>query len=619
MNPAPRIDWRTGVAAFVPSLVLYLGTASAGLQLDDAAELTLCAREWSAAHPPGYPLWTALAHLWGSLLGFSPWSMAAWSAVCGAAAAAVWAAAADVCLQRLAPQSTRGVRLVAAVGAALVVALGAAVWAWANTVEVYALQGLAGALVALGVGLGVDGQSRLAPGSLVAGVGLGLGLANHHLAMVVVVPWLPWLVAAANGDGLRRSLAALRSLILPALGVVVVAYGMLVLRAHAEVGYSFGEPATLSRLWHHLRGGFYGDLVMAEGVDYGGRVAVYAEVCLRALWLGWLPAGLGAVALWRSKRGLLAVVYGVPLLLIALQLTRAYVPNMDATVAPGLQWLTLPVALGWSLGMARLGSWGVPAVLGVLAVSLAANWTACDRRGYAPGDDVLARLDASLPPRAILLASSWETQTLPLLARDERGWRPDVDVLAGSIKGPNAPLLARRWPDLHAALRDDYERYLAAIAAVHPDFVHTDFFAFESQATWSAYAALVQRLFAVARQAQRPVLLDKATMTLLLEAKTLTQAQVHACGALFSVGEVQPALPFPAPGSWLTHPMLRHDLCAYGTLFDLQAMAPQIAGYWRARGRGELALAAEQAATALAAAWASYRPGVPEPRRRVKR
>ena len=85
MSAVPRIDWRPVVAAFVPSLALYLGTASTGLQLDDAAELTLCAREWSAAHPPGYPLWTALAHLWGSLLGFSPWSMAAcsWPGILG--------------------------------------------------------------------------------------------------------------------------------------------------------------------------------------------------------------------------------------------------------------------------------------------------------------------------------------------------------------------------------------------------------------------------------------------------------------------------------------------------------------------------------------------------------
>lgn len=598
-------------ATFGAALALYLATASTGLQLDDAAELTLCAREWSAAHPPGYPLWVALAHLWQGVWGDSPWAMAAWSALCGALAAVVWQRAAVLWLRRLRPELAEVVVVGAAAAAALLVAVGSAVWAWANSVEVYALQGLATAMV--GRGAAELGRRRSAAWWL--GGGLGIGLANHHLAMLVLVPFVPSLLAVGGARGWRAAIWALRPAAAIAAGIVVVAYGVLMVRAAAEVAYSFGQPSTLGRLWHHLRGGFFGELVLAEGVDYGGRVGVYVELLWRALWLGWLPCLVGLSVAWRQARGLAVACLGFPLLLVGLQLGRAYIPNMDATVAPGLQIWTLPVALGLAAHWRRGGLWlGV----GLVLVSLVGNWSAANRRGYAPGEDLLRMLDASLPPRAILLAASWELQTVPLLARDREGWRPDVDVLAGSIKGPNAPLFARRWPELHTAVQGEYERYLAAIAAVAPDYVHTDWFQFRDQGTWSAYAALVQKLFAVARAEGRPVLLDKPMVALLLEAKTLTQAQVAACGCLFTVGEVAEPRPFPALGGWLDHAFLRHDLCAYGSLFDLQAIAPQVAGYWRARGRPALAEAADQAGRRLAVAWDSFRAGVPAPRRRVK-
>jgi hypothetical protein len=601
-------------ATFGLALTLYLVTASAGLQLDDAAELTLCAREWSAAHPPGYPVWVMLAHFWQGCWGDSPYAMAAWSALCGALAAAVWQRAAVCWLRRLRPELADGVVVAAAVTAALVVAAGSAVWAWANSVEVYALQGLATAMVVRGAA--GDWPSRSA--GWWVGCGVGLGLANHHLAMGVLVPFVPGMVAVAAGVGWRAALRLLVPAAVIACCWMVVAYGLLMGRAAAEVGYSFGQPSTLGRLWHHLRGGFFGELVLAEGVDYGGRVALYGEVLWRALWLGWLPWLVGFAWAWRRARGLVVAWLGFPLLLVGLQLGRAYIPNMDATVAPALQLGTVPVALGvvgvvarWRWCRGWLG-------LALVVVSLVGNWSAADRRGYAPGDDLLARLDASLPPRAILLAASWEVQTVPLLARDRSGWRPDVDVLAGSIKGPNAPLFARRWPELHAAVQGEYERYLAAIAAVAPDYVHTDWFQFQDQGTWSAYAALVQKVFAVARAAGRPVLLDKPMVALLLESKALTQQQVSACGCLFAVGEVAEPRPFPALGGWLAHAFVRHDLCAYGSLFDLQGLAPQVAGYWRARGRPELAAAAEQAARQLTAVWEVYRGRVPAPRRRVR-
>lgn len=603
---------RAGFAAlaFALPLALYLGTASGSVQFDDAAELTLCARFWSSAHPPGYPIWVLLAHLWGGVFGYSPRSLAALSGVLGAAASLVLFFAGEKWLRApacgaLAPRAAAW----AALGAALLTAVGATCWQWSNSVEVYALQVLATALLLWGA---AGDQARWC-WRAVLGLGVGLGLANNHLSMVVLLPFVPNWVAALQQRPWGSALRALLPAALLAAALTACAWLLLLLRAMVEVPFSFGEPSTPSRLWFHLRGGFFGELLFAPGVDYAGRAMVFGEVLLRHLWLAWIPFVLGARHLWSRQRGLLVSLVAAAGLLFASQWARAYVPNMDASVLPALLLLAPVLALG----LTRVPRVPFAALLpALLAASLVLDWSACDRRGYAAADAILADVDASLPPNALLLATGWELQTRAALAQLAEQWRPDVVVLPGSVKGTDAPLFARRQPELHAAVREEYDAFLAAIAAVDPDYVHTDYFQFEDPAVWQRYAALLGKLFAVAKAQGRPVLLDKQSMAFLLDGKVLRNDQVVPCGLLFSIGEVAAPAPFPLHDGWLGHPFLTADLCAYGTLFDLQGIAPQIAGYWRHRGRTELAAAAERAAERLAAAWREYSAGVPAPRRR---
>lgn len=599
-----------GAASFVLPLGLYLATRSAAVQFDDAAELTLCAEYWSSAHPPGYPLWVALAHLWGQLFGHSAAALAGLSALLGAGANLVLFLACERWLQRpacgaVAPRTAAW----AAAAAASCTAVGATFWQWSNSTEVYALQAFATALVLWGVAHEQDRWRW----RLVLSAGIGIGLGNSHLSMVLLVPFVPFLAAQLHQLPWQKACRSLLAAAVLAAIVTVFAYAMLLVRAQGEPQFSFGEPSTVSRLWHHLRGGFFGDLLFAPGVDYAGRARVFGEVLLRHLWLGWVLVGAAALWLVRHARAVSCWLLMFVALSLLAQWGRAHVPNMDAALLPALLALTPLLAIAVSRAP-RLPVWLWVVLLP--AVSLACNWSAADRRGYPGADALLAAVDASLPPNALLLATGWELQTATSLAQDAAAWRPDVVVVPGSVKGTNAPLLQRRQPALHGAVRAEYDTMLAAIAAIDPDYVHTDYFQFDQQPVWNAYGALVHKVFAVARQQQRPVLLDKPSMVLLLEGKVLRNDQVHPCGLLFSVGEVAAPLPFPPLDHLLAHPFLLHDLCAYGTLYDLQTIAPQIAGYWRSRGRAELAAAAERAAERLAATWQRYAVGVPAPRRR---
>lgn len=622
LSPRDRARGRLlAAAAFAGPLMLYLATSSSAVQFDDAAQFVLCAREWSPAHPPGFPLWVALGHLWlvpfGGLGSFV--ALCALASVCSAAAIALLYLFFESLLRRRFADPDRSAALAqwAAFVAALACATGATVWQWSNTVEVYALQLLATALAFYGVaaiGNATVGNATGWRGHAAAGIGIGVGLANHHAAMVLLLPFLVLLARDAH----RRALGAAMRGLLPALGlaaaIAVLAALLLMLRAGAEHRFAFGQPDTLSRLWHHLSGGFFADSLFVDGVDYGGRANVLGVVLLRHLWLFAVPAALGAVIAWRRARGVAVLGAGYAALLFFLQFGRLHTPNMDAGLLPALAGLSVLVAVGaHALGGRRLM---LVAFVGS-SLQLTLNGSACNRRGYEAGDAVLRDLDASAPARSVVLLTSWELQTLGRLAIEERGYRPDLILLPSSLKGTHRDLLERHYPELHARVRDEYEGWLAAIATVDPDYVYTDYFTISSERESDAYRAMIRKVLAVAAAESRPVLCDRGTVAFLLRAKVVDDGAVSPCGMLFSIGRRPPdPPPFPLTPGWLGHPFLRHDLCAYAMLHDYRTAARQIAGYLRHTRQAVLAEAAEAAARRLDAVWAEYVEGKPKPRTR---
>lgn len=616
-TPTATADARRGLllllAAFLLPLLLYLGTMSGAVQFDDGAQFVLCALDGSAAHPPGFPLWTTSAQIWVTLFGFVPPVVAVNAFVATLAASAIallYLTFAAVLARPFAATAAPSERRWAAFTAALACATGATVWQWSHTAEVYSLQLFATALLLFGLCRG-DGSART--GTLLAGLGIGIGLANHHVSTLLMLPLLPWLLVTTRGIGWHK---ALRSL-LPAIGggalIAGLAYLLLMLRAgDADDWFAFGEPGTPSRLWHHLSGGFFGDSMWREGVDYGGRASVLTMVVVRHFWLFGVALVVGVVAAWRDGRGLLLFTLGYAALLFGLQFGRMHTPNMDAGLLPALGVGGLLMALG----CARIGGRRLLllATLG-FAAQFALNAEACNRRGYGAGDAVLADLDASAPANAIVLLSSWELQTISLLARKTDDWRPDLVVLSSNLKGTHRDLLARHHPEFHAAVVGQYEAFLAAVAAVDPDYVYTDYATLSTPALQQSYANLLQRVLDVARRDGRALLCDRQTVKFLLELKLVSQAQIAPCGMLFALGGATGPRPFPLAPGWLDHPFLMHDLCAIGVLHDYRTTSRQMLGYYQHHGNRELAAAAAAASRTLDATWNDYIAGKPAPRR----
>jgi hypothetical protein len=613
--------WPGAIALLVP-IFLYASGVPESAQLDDAAELTLVAREWSSAHPPGYPIWTLLAHVWQALFGVE--KLALFSTLCGSLAAltsfvAFRVALSSPALRKLPGAASPLASLVAPLGAALAAAFGATWWAWSNTVEVYALQTLATALVLLGVALG-PGSSRA--GRILTGVGVGLGLSNHHLSMLLLAPFLPGLVAGLHALPLGR---AVRQLLVPAAiaaGFTIAAYLLLMLRGDGDAGFSFGDPSTLSRLWHHVRGGFFATGFLTEGVDYAGRSLVYLELLLRHLWLFVIPLAFGLAWTWRNARTLLLSGMGFVALLLLVQWARIYTPNMDASVLPGLVVLSLFVAIG----LAAIQVHKLELLVFVaINLSIALNYSAADRSGYEPGRALLADISASAPERSLLLLGRWELQTITALEQLGHDWRPDLLILPSSIKGLSGALLPRNEPEFFAKIQPQFDAYLAAIADVDADYPYTDYFLLETPKLAETYRLLVHRVLTVAREEGRPLLLDTAAVSFLTEELQLLRPNdLRPCGMLWSVGAVAEAPVFPRHSeAWLAHPFLEHDLCAQAVLYDYQLTAPQFAAFWRAQARKNPSLetsaqAAEEAAAKIQEAWKTYSSGIPAIRKKTR-
>jgi 4-amino-4-deoxy-L-arabinose transferase-like glycosyltransferase len=619
-TPQAAADHRRGrlllVAAFALPLLLYLATASASVQLDDGAEFVLCARDGGTAHPPGFPAWVALARVWCAGFGFLPAVTACCVFVATAAAAGIalcFLAFDSVLARPFAGVTSHGVRQWSAFAAALAVASSATVWQWSNTAEVYSLQLAATALALFGLSRD-DGASRR--WRVITGLGLGIGLANHHLSAILLLPFLPPLVALLRGISWPSAVRALLPAGLIALGTAAAAYAWLALTAGAETAFAFGQPDTWSRLWHHVSGGFFGDSFGREGVDYEGRAAVFAAVLVRHFGLFAVPFALGVAAAVRRGRGLSWLGCGYLALYLLVQLPRMHTPNMDSALLPALAVTGLLTALGCArLAAGRLGLRGMVAgAAAALGLQLVLNFPASNRAGYEPGTAVLADLDAALPERSILLVTNWELLTITWLARTDQAWRPDVIVLHSNLKGTHCDLLARTYPDLHAAVRPEYEAFLAAIAAVDPDYVYTDYSQFATEPLQRSYLAMIKRLCAVARAERRPLLCDRGTFRD-WHALGLVGARVGTCGPLFLVDGDEPSRPFPAPGAWLAHPFLAHDLCAIGLLHEYVTVSRNMAGYWNSLGNRALAAPAAAAAARLEAIWTGYLRGKPAPRR----
>ena len=444
------------------ALGLYLTTAAPSLtwahDSADGGELLAAAQTLGIAHPPGYPAYLLLLHLWTRLPLGSDLARRgnAFSALGGALAVALFASLLTRCLRR---EGSARPRLTAFLGGLLAAAM-PTLWGQATVTEVYTLHALF--FVAFWSLLWrADGARRallwLAGAGLVAGVGLG-----NHLSLALALPgavaWLLW-----RREGRGRALGALAGGLL--LGLLVYLY--LPLRARAWPPVNWGNPQTWAGFRWLVSGELYRPFVFGlSGAYLLPRLGAWAALLREQF--GWVGLALGWMGLWaEGNRGCwrrLAFLGSAFALYTAYALgydtTDSYVYLLPAHFAfawwavQGLSALAPASAKGLLDGVqpsaARAVHWGAIALLGAsVGLGVVGAFPRMDLRGdgeaWRYGREVLSEA----PPRALVLVVG-DRQVFALwYFRYGEGERPDVAVVTPNL-----------WP---------YGWYRETVQHTHPD------------------------------------------------------------------------------------------------------------------------------------------------------
>jgi hypothetical protein len=485
---APRGTIPAAALVGLLALLTYGLTLAPTVTLVDSGELIVAAWGLGVAHPPGFPLWTLLAHLFTLL----PWGnvasrVHASSAVFAALASAGLVLATGLSLAtRPAPAQPKAKKKrgreeagapedpptwIGPAVAGLLLAFSRTLWSYATIAEVYALATLLLAVI-VALLLRWRGAPEKDGSLLLASAVFGLGLGVHHVTLALTLPGLAVLVAAAAGRGFfasrRLAIAAL-----VATTCLVAVYLYLPWASSRGPLLDWGHPADLRGILDHITGRQYQSYFELSAASVGANAhaflrQVFSEFGWPFFPLALLAASLGLVTSWRRDRAL-AQALG---LLIACNLAFAWTYDIaedkDAYYLPTLLALCLLAGLGVEALPRRAR---LLALVALPALALLANARRCDRSREHLAEDFARNALLSVPEGGTLLTSEWQLYSPYLYLREVEGLRRDAVVIDTNLvrRSWYVRSLERAFPAAWAAVRADGEAFLEDLTAWEAD------------------------------------------------------------------------------------------------------------------------------------------------------
>lgn len=464
MSSGASAAWAAGGIA--TAALAWYGAPSASWL--DSGELIAAARELGVVHPPGHPAWLSLVGLADGLPLGPHMARVAWlsALACGAAVFALVHAAGRI---DAAPLS-RWWQAFAAIAPGLLLLGCTSLWLVGVRAEVYALQ-LATNMWALGAALGAGaaaarGEVRPALVGLAScGLGLALGLLNHHWVALFAMP--ACLVAAGPALALawRRHRSVLGAAVL-ACAWLGAAYLALYWRAGAPVELRWGDPTTWAGWWDTVTARHFQSAVTGSAVPVRDNFVVLFGMVLSDLGPVGAAGGLGGLVVlgvqqrWR-------IVVALALAIGGALATKALMPIDTGNPDDHGYVLLAPAALALAFGcvlralLAAGQGWALlatVATVGQLAGQAGAIATepACQLDGMRSGDVVDGHLRRTLPPGALYLSNHYALGFNEQAFRVGEGRRPDVVAAHLSFRtGDTDGGLAfqRAWARAHPHLR----------------------------------------------------------------------------------------------------------------------------------------------------------------------
>ena len=469
-QPATQRNWLpllTSALVGALAFVLYVLTLAPTVGTGDSGELSAVAATLGLAHPPGYPTFTVLGHLFTILpFGDPAFRVNLLSAVLDALAVAVLVLVAGRLIEA-GGGSADGeppwpiAWLAAAIGG-LALAISTAFWRYSLVGEVFALSNLV-ALVLLGLMLEWSRRPQRMRFLWAAAAAAGLALTNQQ-TITFTAPALVVLV----GIGVTRYVEpppgrrAGRPMPWKAIGIAILIgiagllpYVYLPLAAAAGADTIWGDPRTLGGFLGIVARSAYGTFSFTVRDTSGSaleHVALFAGYLVSAYTPVGMVLAVVGVAWLAVRRSAEALALGLWLLMAGpIFLALANPPLIDPVTRGVLERFyllpSLPVALAIAVGAWQTIRWvgaqapiaaparsvtataiGIAALvaLGVVAVARLPEVDASDNRVAAQyAEDLLD----PLPANAVLLMRSDENYMSVTYAQEVAGLRPDIAAI----------------------------------------------------------------------------------------------------------------------------------------------------------------------------------------------
>ena len=404
------------------ALIIYIQTLSPTVLPADAGEFQLVSYVLGIAHPPGYPLYTMLAHLFTWLPVGDP----AYRVNCFAAITSALTLALVNRTIRKASGSLWG-----GIAGAFILGSSATFWAQSTTANIRSLTALLTALSLLTVTRYIQEPSerRLALLALC----FGLAVTHHSSLLLLALPFTATLLASDPGL-LSNPNRWPRPLLTFAVPFIVLLY----LPIRSLIGTPF-DPAPIRSfndfLQHVLALGFRGDMLYFTTREVlGTRTGITLEI-LR-LQFGWGLLFLATISLsvLSLRHWKLALLYGGVFLVNVLSALTYRAPQTVEYLIPAYVALVIIIGLGISEGIKHLESrkaWA-GALVGLTLLLAGTNLThnypsfATLSHDYSARNYAETILNAA--PRNAVVLSNWHHATVFWYLQEAEALRPDVSV-----------------------------------------------------------------------------------------------------------------------------------------------------------------------------------------------
>jgi hypothetical protein len=459
-------DWALAAAIAVLAGLLYFLTAARDFVVGDTPELITAAVSLGVAHPPGYPLFTMLGHLF-SLLPFGPvpFRVSLLAVVCSSLTVGV--------VYFTAVRLTRS-RLAAAV-AALSLAINPLFWSWSLVAEVFPLNNLLAALLIYFLVLWQEQPGRtvfLVAASFVS----GLAMSNHHTIVllgpaVCFVLWQQRAVLLARPAMIGCCVVVFLCGLLPYLYVPWASF--------YHPPYNWGNVSSIRDLVELFTRKSYGGHRLVSTPGYGGGSPFLRIIALCRSFgpLSAILIALGAFHAYRCRRwyfwfSLIAFIFAGPFFVWISNLNIATAPSAlfvlqrffllsHVVVAPLLAFGLLFIAETIALVVPAMRPASVPIVSGVVFTAalaiVPANYHRIDQSQNSLARRFGEDLFATTEPGSILLGTG-DGVMIPLIyLQTVEGIGKDVTLIPFSFL--TTDWFVRQLRERHPDLIIPFDRY----------------------------------------------------------------------------------------------------------------------------------------------------------------